>query len=196
MKRIISMRAEKRFYECVGVRYFQKLTFLLEKVIHRSDKGKNTNYHFRKMDMSAIDAFEKYLFYNGSIHVRNLVFFMIYVIVAVIFKKRFGWYDSIVLILALKDLYCVMLQRYNYLRLKEMKNIARLRRERRIERRTMEMKERFIEKYESSYACEDLEFIKNIKERIRNGENIVIGDKEEAVLKRISEAFTSSRESE
>lgn len=44
-----SQKIEKRVYELLGVNLFRKAAFKLEKIVHRKDKGKNTNYHIQKM---------------------------------------------------------------------------------------------------------------------------------------------------
>ena len=53
--------------------HFRKLVFALQRLIHRKDKGHNINYHIPHQDIESFDAFDKYLFYNGAIHVRNIL---------------------------------------------------------------------------------------------------------------------------
>ena len=42
-KTINKEKFELKLYEKLGVLQFRKMVFLLDKVIHRKDKGKNTN---------------------------------------------------------------------------------------------------------------------------------------------------------
>lgn len=43
-----SRKIEIKVYELLGVKLFRKAAFRLEKIVHRKDKGKNTNYHIQK----------------------------------------------------------------------------------------------------------------------------------------------------
>lgn len=196
MRLAFSPRVEMRIYELLGVKVFQKMAFALEKLIHIKDKGRNTNYHFRGLDVEAIDAFVKYLFYNGSIHARNLVYFAVYVLIFLIFRRRVRWFDVLVLVLAIKDAYCVMLQRYNFLRITELKKLAEQRRERRINRKVNQLKERFDKTYDAQYVEEDLAFVQRIKQQIANGENVVIEDNERAILDRLAYVMQVPNEQE
>ena len=79
---IISPNSELRIYEMLGIKHFRRLVFQLERFLHRKDRQQNLNYHIASYDPIAIKKFIKYLFYNGAIHVRNVigavVFFSIY----------------------------------------------------------------------------------------------------------------------
>lgn len=112
-------RVEKIIYECLGIKLFRKCVFLLERFIHRKDKGRNINYHFAKNSLSDVAYFTRYLFYNGAIHVRNIGYAITYLLVRQLFSATFGFVDAVVLALSMKDIYCIMLQRYNYLRINE-----------------------------------------------------------------------------
>lgn len=182
----LSPHKEMRIYELLGVKAFQKLVFMLEKLIHFKDKERNLNYHFRGLDAEALDAFVKYLFYNGSIHARNLLYFAGYVAIFFVFRRSVKWFDIAALLLALKDAYCVMLQRYNYLRIAELKKLAEQRREYRIQRRVKRLRERFDQVYDAEHIDEDLAFVRRMKQQIVNGENVVIGEMERGILERLS----------
>ena len=182
----LSPHKEMRIYELLGVKAFQKLVFMLEKLIHFKDKERNLNYHFRGLDTEALDAFVKYLFYNSSIHARNLLYFAGYVVIFFVFRRSVKWFDIAALLLALKDAYCVMLQRYNYLRIAELKKLAEQRREYRIQRRVKRLRERFDQVYDAEHIDEDLAFVRRMKQQIADGENVVIGETERGILERLS----------
>lgn len=80
-------KVELHLYSILGVRFFQKMVFNLEKFIHRKDGEKNQNYHFTSNSIEAMDQFVKYLFFNGSIHFRNIVFFIVYCIMKKVFFR-------------------------------------------------------------------------------------------------------------
>lgn len=185
---------EKKIYECLGVRFFRMLVFKLEKMVHYRDKGTNINYHIAKYEPSALEDFVKYLFYNGAIHVRNIAFFVVYVILRAVFGRSIGWYDIALLILAVKDAYCVMLQRYNYIRLYERRCRLEQRRKSRMERAVREIRNGFHEHYECTHAAEDLAVIRSMKQRLRNGETVVIREYEQKAIDRIMDALQNSKE--
>ena len=108
---------ELKIYKALGVKQFRNLAFKLEKLIHIKDKKKNINYHINDCkDLVSIDKFKKYLYYNGFIHVKNLIFGSVGLALMIILNA------SVVPVIALstlllKDAYCVMLQRYNWIRI-------------------------------------------------------------------------------
>ncbi len=55
---------EQRVYEMLGIKFFRKLVFRLERLIHKNDHGRNTNYHIASFEVTETEAFIKYLFYN------------------------------------------------------------------------------------------------------------------------------------
>lgn len=180
---------EVKLYRFLGVKQFQKLVFKLEKFIHRKDGEKNTNYHFSSIGQSAVEAFYKFLFFNGGIHVRNLVFFAVYIILRVIFGKSINLFDILFSLLAVKDIYCVMLQRYNFIRIKA--TIATLQRKasKKINHQICLNTESFYQNYDESYIDEDLSYIQNFIRRIEAGEDIFIEKADYSRLVRLRNAY-------
>lgn len=188
---IMTEKREMRIYEVLGVKQFQQLVFLLEKIIHRKDKGKNINYHIPNNDISALDAFIKFLFYNGAIHTRNLVIFVVYLSLKFLFSFQIRFYDYILIALAVKDLYCIMLQRYNLLRIQRCKSLMAMRQARKKEAILSEQKKQFHDNYDYSYATVDLDVIKRIKACVSNQETIILSDSDIATLNRLLSASHS-----
>ena len=119
-----SRKIEIKVYELLGVKLFRKAAFRLEKIVHRKDKGKNTNYHIQKNEVNSLGEFKKYLYYNGAIHTSNLIRGI--PLLALMFLLNFKTLSIIVLsALLLKDAYCVMLQRYNWIKLSEKEEIIK-----------------------------------------------------------------------
>ena len=113
-----SQKVETKVYELLGVKQFRKAAFKLEKIVHRKDKRKNTNYHIQKNEVDSLGEFKKYLYYNGAIHTSNLIRGIpLLVLMSLLDFKVL----SIIVLstLLLKDAYCVMLQRYNWIKLSE-----------------------------------------------------------------------------
>ena len=181
-------KIEMRLYEILGVKVFRKMVFWLEKMIHRRDRGKNINYHIPSKEVGALDAFVKYLFYNGSIHVRNLAFFAVYLLLKILFFRHFRFYDIILGLLAVKDAYCVMLQRYNLLRIRIYKERLQERQEKRKNKMIEIRKKAFDQSYDRTFAEKDLALIRRIKMCIENRETIMLSDEDIETLQRLSAA--------
>ena len=125
---------ELKIYSALGVKQFRNLAFKLEKLIHIKDKKKNINYHINDCkDLVSVDKFKKYLYYNGFIHVKNLIFGSVGLALMIILNA------SIVPVIALstlllKDAYCVMLQRYNWIRITRHEEKLKARERKRIDK--------------------------------------------------------------
>lgn len=125
---------ELKIYKALGVKQFRNLAFKLEKLIHIKDKKKNINYHINDCkDLVSIDKFKKYLYYNGFIHVKNLIFGSVGLALMIILNA------SVIPVIALstlllKDAYCVMLQRYNWIRITRHEEKLKSRERKRIDK--------------------------------------------------------------
>lgn len=185
-------RAELRLYTILGVQQFRKMVFLLEKVVHFRDKKTNTNYHVGGFTPEAVKNFEKYLFYNGSIHVRNIIYALIYSVLRVVFGSRMFWFDFVVIVHTIKDIYCVMLQRYNYLQIKGFETAQANKRRARVERKTREMQENFSKKYQSSNCERDLQLLREMKRKLANHEPVIVDDEMMMTLLQLENAMDPS----
>lgn len=175
-------------YNMLGICYFQKLVFLLEKIIHKRDGKRNQNYHFTLNNANPMDDFIRFLFFNGSIHFRNVCIFSVYCIIKGIYFS-FYWYDIVLLILVVKDIYCIMLQRYNYLRIKKATLILEERRRKRIEKKIDELIPVFKENYDIANIKSDMKLLHRIKEAIDNKQVVFLNEEDEMGLKRLVEVL-------
>lgn len=125
---------ELKIYKALGVKYFRNLAFKLEKLIHIKDKKKNINYHINDCkDLVSIDKFKKYLYYNGFIHVKNLIFGSVGLALMIILNASVMPVIALSTLL-LKDAYCVMLQRYNWIRITRHEEKLKARERKRIDK--------------------------------------------------------------
>ena len=108
---------ELKIYEILGVKIFRFLVFKLEKIIHHKDKMQNINYHVKRINVDEFESFKKYLYYNGFIHVRNLIFLFVILLLSLNFTNPI--FLVILILEFIKNTYCVMLQRYNYIRINQ-----------------------------------------------------------------------------
>lgn len=122
---------EKRFYELIGIRTFRKMAFGLVKLFSLpillclpKDKRKEylsapNNYNMKKgHGIQDLKDFKKMLLFNSSIHIWGLYKCMPGLKLALMGFATAG--DCfLVTIAALINLYCIMLQRYNLIRIHE-----------------------------------------------------------------------------
>lgn len=142
-------KIELKIYRFLGVKQFRALAFKLEKLVHIKDKKQNHNYHINpdsgksliNCTIDEMEDFKKKLYYNGSIHVKNLIFLTITSLIILI-VPTFNKYVLILnLVLAIKDAYCVMLQRYNCIRINSVIEAKRKRMNKAVEKRSNEILE-------------------------------------------------------
>lgn len=157
-------KIEVKIYKKIGIEKFKELTLYLEKKIHKKDKGQNINYHPKKLTKGSIKKFRKFFYYNGFIHSRNLIFGVPLLIVMIIFKLN-PIFITFLSLWLLKDAYCVMLQRYNWIETNEtLKRIVSIEQEKiedrkkdcNIEKLKEILKEKNIDKEECIKKIEDL----------------------------------------
>ncbi len=182
---------EIKLYELLGIRLFRKMVFSLERLIHRKDKGRNINYHIPYNDLESLDAFIKYLFYNGSIHVRNIVGISSYFIVKLCLKKNLAWFDCFFALLMLKDGYCVMLQRYNYLRIVQRKHVLEAKNQVIIRQEVRKIDVSTIENYTQDEKQKDLLLVRRMKDAIASQSTFVLQPSDRESLIRLALLYES-----
>ena len=174
-------KIETKIYELLGVKIFKKLVFRLEKIIHRKDKGKNINYHLKNsISKESIDGFRKYLYFNGYIHTSNIIKGIVAIVAMIVFNTN----PILVVILSLllvKDAYCIMLQRYNWIKLNDTENKLNVREERQIVRKTSKMDNEILKANIETKGMNEEELIEELK-KLRNyllninSDNCVLND--------------------
>ena len=179
---------EMTLYFWLGVQQFRKLVFLLEKVIHLKDKKTNINYHVAGFTPSAVTAFKKYLFYNGSIHVRNIIYVVVYAVLRWIFGYRIFFLDYLVFAHLIKDIYCVMLQRYNFLYIKNFQLSQETKRRQRVSKQREFLREKFEKNYMRSNKEHDLRVLLRLKQQLKQNEIIIINQEVAETLYRLDRA--------
>ena len=180
-----NLQIEKRIYETLGVRLFQKLVFILEKIIHFIDHGRNKNYHFNLERFDYLEDYKKFIVYNASIHIRNIVYIFVYIVIRVIIgliNKCFKIHqiDYILLLLLIKDLYCIMLQRYNYLRIQQYQKFKD-----KIKKKNIDMYYQLYEKsliIDNEISVEYYNLVTKLIHAIEDKKVIIFNEKEEELL--------------
>lgn len=110
---------ELRIYYLLGVQQFRKAILWLEKIKHHSDNSRNENYHLLDYDLISIERHNAFLVYNAFLHCISLIFTVMYLILSITIDFHNVVVDVIIIILMILNIYCIILQRATYLRLKE-----------------------------------------------------------------------------
>lgn len=175
---------EIKIYELLGIKNFKRFVLYNEKFKCRKFyKMYITNYHLKKWNDDSVERFVSMLIYNMSIHLFGVIISVCALVYAILFLDNY-----IVLFLTfclLGHLFCVLLQRYNYLRIKKL-----------LEKRKkyfIHTKNRFKEKlksvdieYSNGLLKEDIRLLSNIIEAYSKDIPIVLDDSQKDGFARLS----------
>jgi len=110
---------EIKIYRLLGVNYFRKAILWFEKTKNLKKNRKNENYHPLAMDIISLEKHNGFLLYNAFLHGVSMFFVIIYCILATAFGLHNSVVNVIMVIISLLNIYCIILQRTNYLKVKE-----------------------------------------------------------------------------
>lgn len=128
-------RFELRVYRALGVLPFRQALFSLERVLRGRDGRTNSNYHMRALSPGGAAAFEGYLLYHNLLHGSSLALLAAVLLGKSVFARPWNGVDILAAGMCVINIWCLMLQRYNGLRLRELRALARQARARRLDRR-------------------------------------------------------------
>lgn len=116
---------EMKIYELLGIKIFRKMAFTLAYIISLPKKRKMTkeewenynnktsNYNIGKVkDLDDVKKYKKQMYLNASIHTFGLFLCIVDLLL--------GGLDAFFIIMTLINVYCIMLQRYNIIRLNKI----------------------------------------------------------------------------
>lgn len=110
---------EIKIYRLFGVNYFRKVILWFEKTKNHRKNKRNENYHPSAMDVISLEKYNGFLLYNTFLHSVSMFFVVVYCILAIAFGFHSLVIDIIMAIVSLLNIYCIVLQRTNYLKVKE-----------------------------------------------------------------------------
>lgn len=113
-----TQRAEMKIYEFLGVTLFRRVILAFERIKHHCDNKKNINYHLKDHSLVSMQSFSGYLLYNSFWHIVSLLFAVVFLVEASFAGFRFLLSDLAMIVVTIINIYCIMLQRYIYLRLR------------------------------------------------------------------------------
>ena len=176
---------ERRLYEFFGIRLFRKMALGIERFRHRKSNSKNINYHLNGNSVDSVRNFTGYLLYNVVCHGISLAFVVIYFAIMWTVGVEYIVLDILMCILLLINLYCIMLQRYTFIKtqrfIERQIDAKNNRIAYKIERLSHQIEQRDYTELQKEFLL-----IGRIKESIHNGTECVIEECDIAVLNSIS----------
>lgn len=145
---------EFEFYEAIGVKKFKKIILkIFDSILLKSEEKERiykyrTNYHIGKVGgLEDIKRYKKWLWFNALIHI--CCFFSINFSVLELIKNSGSLFNIIwLLILDIINVYCVILQRYNCIRINRLVK----RHEKGYEERKSKIREEVINRNNDEYV--------------------------------------------
>lgn len=113
---------EIQIYHMMGIKHFRNIILWFEKIRHYRDTKTNENYHPSNFDVITLERHNGFLLYNAFLHVISLVFTLIYAFISTALSFRNIILDLSMILLTLLNVYCFVLQRTNYLKLRELRH--------------------------------------------------------------------------
>ena len=112
-------RRELRLLRKLGTRRFRSVLLALEKCNHASDGERNINYHPASTDEAAVQRYMGYLLYHTVLHGSAVLFGIVYIAFLLCLSGAIRWFLVPTGVLCVLNLYCILLQREEYLLIKE-----------------------------------------------------------------------------
>lgn len=179
-------RFELCAYRALGILPFRRLLFSLERFRHRKDRRTNPNYHMRAISPGGAAALESYLFYHDLIHGISLILLAVILLGKIAYALPWAGMDALAVGMCAVNLWCLMLQRYNRLRLRQLRAQAWQLQVRRLRRRTA----LFLAALEhSDPALEidgDLALVQELLTHLSVGEIVYLGPDDIPALRRMA----------
>lgn len=112
---------EIKLYEKIGVRHFKNFLMWLEaKLIPNPEYRKVFNYNLMSRNLTSVKQFKKMLILNGSVHSVGVIYCFLMIIASIRLKIFFSLSTLAFIAVFMVNLYCVLLQRYNWIRINKV----------------------------------------------------------------------------
>ena len=181
-----AQRFELRVYRALGVLPFRQALFSLERIRHRRDGRTNKNYHMRALSPGGAAAFESYLLYHCLLHGVSLALLAAVLLGKAVFALPWNGMDVLAAGMFVINIWCLMLQRYNQLRLRELRTLARQARARRLDRRAKRVLAALGPVGAYPEAREDLALVRAVLAGLSAGNIVYLGADDVPGLRRMA----------
>ena len=190
-------QVELKLLGLIGIRRFRDILLWIEKLQHRKKGDINKNYHLDSLSGKSVGEYKRFLRYNASFHVNAIIVLLagiIYIRITDCFsgvsapiKIVIG---SFVLLVFLFNLYCLLLQRYNALRVRRCLQTYMAKKAKRIDH-AMEVFESIIPFiYTRETARDDATRIDSILAELSSRKTLFLSKEDYPMLDRIDKAVT------
>lgn len=153
-------------YKCLGIPQFKRIVLSLEKLRHRKDGLRNRNYHPQNLSVIALENYYWYLIYNSFLHVISLFVSGLYFVFIQIWEIHFVVVDFLIWILVVFNVYCIILQRYNILKLRNTYRHCQEKQDATYEKYRLQLREKELPCFSDEELCSDYEVLIKIKKYI------------------------------
>lgn len=114
------MKMEKKLYTLLGVPAFKKMILKFETFKHRKKGGHNRNYHPASFTQEGLEQYKRYLVYNALWHIASIALIFLQFLIG--FPT--GIYGTVLRLCTFAalifNIYCIMLQRYILIKIREL----------------------------------------------------------------------------
>ena len=176
---------EMKLYRILGIKWFQSACFSLERWTHRKDGQTNSNYHLRQFSQSDISGHFAYLSFNITVHVMSLVLLFFSVLLNIRVGFRFGFWMIGLVICTLINIYCILLQRYNALRFKAVRQQFMKYRELRIQKNVQLLQWDMLQNDLKEKKEQDLDWLRKLKEAVTDRKDFIISGEDAERMRRL-----------
>ena len=112
---------ELKFYEKIGVKHWKRfLMWLMAKLTPDTKHRKGSNYYLKYQRISAVKQFKKMLILNGTIHFVGSIYCLMFIMGNILGNNIFSFSTPILIVFFGMNLYCLLLQRYNWIRINKV----------------------------------------------------------------------------
>lgn len=197
-------KREIGFLEKIGIRSFRDLLFKLEREIHTGKKLKN--YHISGSEN--FESYCSYILYHCVLHIISIILSAAAIVLRNVFvADTLVFLDLLMAAAILMNIFCLLLQRYNYLRIKLLAEHDEARRRYRIDTYAQTHRE-LAGEFSAQQLKEALLLCRKISSAYEEGKELILTEHDAAalsVLERLSSglfathtkgAGTAARENE
>lgn len=171
-----------KIYEIIGIKWFKNFLLLIESIKHKN----NVNYHFANISITSCKKFSGYLIYNTFIHLLSLLIVLVCAFLSIYLKMYYFWIEILFVLLFLFNVYCILLQRYTYLKILLVVNKAKKIRNKQIEKYSKKILP-ILQNKNKEELIEENDMLLKINSVVKNGTTIVFSDSDLTLLRRLGE---------
>lgn len=181
----IHHETERKIYELLGVKRFRRLVLLLERTKHRKDRLTNKNYHLSSNNIYAVKRYTGYMLFNSVCHIISLIMVIFYFYIVNGFGIGIKILDWFMCILSVLNIYCIMLQRYTYIKVMPLINAHAKKRENMIQKAMTQLSGNLMD-YDKNELQNEYNLITRIHDSIENGTVCILEEQDSMLLRSIS----------